>query len=249
MDKSKIKNTTFIQGLNKLGFNKDDSLFFNDTSTTELPDQQILFHLEKAKTFSATAVYLRKQLNGSYKPQVYLFDFTDRTFNTENQNELAEIQKIIWSSGEAPLACVFYRTEIKILNCSTHINDNYSPVHLIDDLKISAEAHTLYNEQFALKIKSGVFWDEEVNKNKFNFSNSAYDVLIKWIRKINEVLSRKHKNIEKIINKIVIQSILIKYLEERKDKDGRGLFKEKYFEEFSKAKNFADVLRTRGKFV
>jgi hypothetical protein len=32
-----------------------------------------------------------RQLSGSYKPQVYLFDFTDRSFENDRENEIAEI--------------------------------------------------------------------------------------------------------------------------------------------------------------
>lgn len=250
MAEVKNKNDIFNQGLSKLGFDKVDDCFFITDSTYNLSsDPQIQFYLENANQLGATAIYLRKQLNGSYKPQVYLFDFTNRDFVIEDQTELSEIQKKIWSSGEAPLACIFYKTEIKILNCATHINTDYSPVYLIKDLKILGEAHHLYNKQFALKIKSGVFWEEEENKRKFDFSNSAYDVLIKWIRKVTEVLSKKNRTNISLIKKVIIQSILIKYLEERKDESGKGLFKEKYFKQFANSKNFADVLRSKGKFV
>ena len=242
----------FIQGLNKLGFYEtDDCLFLTKTSPTELPSPQVHFYLEKANDFDATAVYLRKQLNGGYKSQVYLYDFTDRDFNEQNQNELTEIQKKIWSRGEVPLACIFYTTEIKILNCTTHIQeDNYLPVHLVTDLKYVGEAHHLYNEQFALKIKSGVFWDEEENKNEFSFKNSAYDNLIKNIRFIIAHLKKEYKKkiTEDLITKIIVQAILIKYLEERIDSDGNKLLTNKYFKKYNGSDSFTDVLRT-GKFV
>lgn len=248
----KNKNDIFEQGLNTLGFDfdYDDCLFFIDTPIDKLPDPQILFFLEKAKAFSANAVYLRKQLNGSYKPQVYLYDFTDRRFNNENQNDLTEVQKKIWSSGEAPLACIFYDTEIKILNCTTHIKENYSPAHLVTDLKYAGTTHRLYNKHFALKIKSGIFWEEKENKNKFSFRNSSYDKLIANIRHIANSLRQKYKSIPKdFINKIIIQSILIKYLEERIDDNGNKLLSDKYFRQYDKSSTFNDVLRKKGKFV
>ena len=75
MSEVKSKNFIFTQGLSKLGFDsEDDSLLFTDTPLNKLPSAQIVFHLEKAKDFGATAVYLRRQLNGSYKSQVYLFN-------------------------------------------------------------------------------------------------------------------------------------------------------------------------------
>ncbi len=251
MINTKNYNHIFYQGLKKLGFDsEDDCLFLIETSPIELPSPQIQFFIEKANDFGATAVYLRKQLNGGYKSQVYLFDFTDRSFNEQNQNELTEIQKKIWSRGEVPLACIFYNTEVKILNCTTHIQDNYLPVHLVTDLKYVGEAHHLYNEQFALRIKSGVFWDEEENKNEFRFKNSAYDKLIENIRYIISYLKKEYqrKITEDLITKIIVQAILIKYLEERIDSNKNKLLTNKYFRKYNGSDSFTDVLRN-GKFV
>jgi methylase of polypeptide subunit release factors len=249
MNKVKYLSVNLQKGLDKLGFDRmDDSLFLTDEEK-QLPDPQIKFHLEKALEFQASAVYLRKQLNGSYKPQAYLFDFTGKGFNNENESELTGIQKKIWSSGEAPLACIFYDTEIKILDCSTHIKSDYSPVYLINHLKLAGKADLLYNEQFALKIKSGVFWEEDKNKDKFKFQNSAYDKLIENIRYIVSSLKENCQNVASdLINKIIIQAILIKYLEERIDDDGNKLLSNKYFDKYNNANTFNEVL-SKGKFV
>lgn len=248
---SQVKNISlnFWNGLDKLGFDRNDDSLFLTNEKKKLPDPQIAFYLEKALELQASAVYLRKQLNGSYKLQTYLFDFTDSSFAKENEIQLTEIQKKIWSSGEAPLACIFYKTEIKILNCTTHINDDYTPVHLINDLVITGKAHYLYNEQFAIKIKSGIFWEEDELKNKFKFQNSSYDKLIENIRFIVSNLKQKLPGVSiDLINKIIVQSILIKYLEERIDDNGNKLLSHKYFRKYDKASTFNDVLK-KGKFV
>ncbi len=239
--------SNFDKGLAKLGFySSDDSLFLTEENGI-LPDPQIAFHIERAKEFKASAVYLRRQLNGSYKAQAYLYDYTGRKFE---ENELTNIQKIIWSSGDAPLACVFYDTEIKVLDCTTHIKDDNTPVYLVKNLQVLGKVHALYNEQFAIKIKSGLFWEAEENRNKFKFQNSSYDKLIDNIKFITQELKRNNPNAaDSYINKIIIQSILIKYLEERIDDDGNKLLSNKFFRKYDKANTFADVLRKQGKFV
>jgi len=238
----------FEQGLDKLGFLNDDALFLTDVVSH---NPEINFHIEKARRFKANAVFLRKQFTGNHIPQVYLFDFTNQGFNKDNDDEIAGIQKQIWSSGEAPLACFFYNTEIKIIDCTTPTefkDENFKPTYF-EHLKIADFANKLYYSQFAVKIKSGVFWDELENKNKFKFANSAYDTLIKWIQKVTEVLKNENANIKKsVINKIIIQSILIKYLEDKKDDKEKNLFGNKYFPQFGNSQSFIDVLRN-GKFV
>lgn len=239
------KNLSFKKGLEKLGFySSDDSLYL--VNDKEYNDPQIAFLIEKASQFSASAIYLRKQLNGSYKPQAYLYDYTGRGFQ---ENELTEIQKKIWSSGEAPLACIFYNTEIKILDCTTHINENNTPVYLYKSLQTAEKAHKLYNSEFAIKIKSGIFWEEEENRKKFKFQNSSYDKLINNIRYIIESLKKQNpKASDEFVNKIIVQSILIKYLEERIDDDGNKLLSNKFFKKYDNSQVFNDVL-VKGKFV
>jgi methylase of polypeptide subunit release factors len=245
-------NINFEQGLGRLGFHKNDNALFllAGNEKKQFIEPQINFHIEKADEFDASAVYLRKQLNGSFKPQAYLYDFTNKDFNDQEQDKLVHIQKNIWSSGEAPLACIFYKTEIKILNCTTHIINDYTPVHLVKHLKITGDAHHLYNEQFAIKIKSGIFWEEEELNNKFKFQNSAYDKLIDNIRYIIDYLKMTYKGVTSdLINKLIVQSILIKYLEERIDNDGNKLLSNKYFKKYEKAETFNDVLKRKGKFI
>jgi len=239
----------FIENLKTLGFHKEDDALFLVDEILDYPNE-IRFFIDKAFELDVSAVYFRKQLNGSYLPQIYLYDYTDTDFNPKIENELTEVHKKIWSSGEIPLACVFYRTEIKILDCTTHITDDYKPTYLIKNLKILGKAHRLYNEQFAIKIKSGVFWEEEGLKNKFKFSNnSSYNKLIENIHYITSILKNNNNDLpDYFINKIIVQSILIKYLEERIDTNGKELLSDKFFKQFANSNTFIDVL-TNGKFV
>jgi len=248
---TKVKNmkSLFVNNLGKLGFYEDDdSLFLINQKQRYAP--QVTFHINKAKEFNATAVYLRKLPNGNFQPQVYLYDFTDFDFSIENEVELTHIQKKIWSSGELPLACIFYKTEIKIINCATHIKDNDKPAYLIESLNITDNVQKLYNEQFAIKIKSGLFWEEQEVENSFKFStNSSYTKLIENIKFIVSKFIENNNNFSRqLINKIIVQSILIKYLEERIDGNGNKLLSDKYFKYFDNSKTFNDVLR-KNKFI
>lgn len=235
----------YLEGLKKLGFEGDDLLFLVDEQN--LAEPLLKFHLETAKDLGASAVYFRLQLNGSYKPQVYLFDFTEKSLNEEDTS-IAAIQTNLWSSGEVPLACFFFNTEIKIVDCTKHVTKKFQPEYLVSDLNLVGKAHDLYNEQFAIKIKTGLFWEQEELKKKFKFQNSAYDTLIKNIRNVSEKLKTAHSDSASLINKIIVQAILIKYLEERIDTNGNKLLSEKYFKKYNNASTFNEVLR-KGKFV
>jgi hypothetical protein len=227
------------KGLQILGFNqeREDCLFLCEDINL-IDDLELRIHLEKAILFNANAVFFRKELD-RFKPQVYLYDFTNELFNQDN---LTDIQKKVWSNGTVPIVCAFYDAEIKILDCTQHIKKDNTPVYLAN-LELVARAHQLYNKQFAVKIKTGTFWEEIENKNKFKFNSSAYDILIKWIKEIIR-LSSNSKDISqnKIVKKVIIQSIMIKYLEERKDQNGKSPFNKKYVRKYDNAKDFVEVL-------
>jgi len=249
MEKIKKTGTEFYKNLERLGFYKNDDALFLINSNQKTPPEVELC-LNNAQEFGVSAIYFRKQLNGSYQPQVYLYDFTDKNFNTNTEIQLTDIHKKIWSNGEIPITCFFFKTEIKIIDCTTHITDDYKPSYLIESLKITEKSHSLYNNQFAIKIKSGVFWEEEEVKNKFKFSNnSSYNKLIENINFIVKILKAKYSELPtKFINKLIVQSILIKYLEERIDTNGNELLSDKYFKQFANSDTFITVLK-KGKFV
>lgn len=250
MDNTKVKNTEFLEDIAKLGFVMEDDCLYLTNKQSSISEPEIQFHIEKANELKVSAVYLRRQITGSYKPQVYLFDFTDRNFEEAEENEIADIQTRIWSSGEAPLACVFYNTEIKIIDCTKHVTTDYKPEYLVKDLHLVGKVNNLYNEQFAIKIKSGIFWEQEELKNKFKFQNSAYDKLIDNIRFVANRLTKEFEDASsEIVNKIIIQAILIKYLEERIDNKGNKLLSKKYFQKYDNASTFNEVLKQQGKFA
>jgi len=250
MKRVKNMSISFTENLKILGFLEDDDALFL-TNKNSAPNE-IIFFIDKARELNASAVYFRKLLNGAYQPQIYIYDYTSLDFNSENEIELTEIHKKIWSGGECPITCIFFKTEIKILDCTNHITDDYKPSYLIETLKIAGKSHKLYNNQFAVKIKSGVFWEEEEVKKKFKFStNSSYNKLIENIRHISSILKDNFKNEltdNFFINKIIVQSILIKYLEERIDNNGKELLSDKYFKQFANSRTFIEVLKN-GKFV
>jgi len=236
---------TLKDGLSTLGFYQEtnECLFLTD-DYKQIDDLSVKLQLEKALKFNASAVFFRNEIN-KLKAQIYLYDHTQ---SDSDENHLSDIQKMVWSNGAVPIVCVFYRTEIKILDCTQHIKDNNKPVYLAS-LKNVAKAHHLYNKNFAVKIKTGTFWEETGVKNKFKFNASSYDILIRWIREIAKQISLSNSNAdERIIKKIIIQAIMIKYLEERKDLDGNSSFNQKYFQKYGSCQEFVDVL-SNGNFV
>lgn len=237
----KIKKELYT-GFEVLGFNHElnECLFLCEDKNV-VNDLDLKFNIETARKFDADAIYFRKELE-HFKPQIYIYDFTGKSF-TETESQLTEIHKKVWSSGNVPLVCIFYDTEIKILNCTTPIK-NDKPEYL-QTIKFVDTAKGLYDKQFAIRIKTGTFWEEEENKKKFSFSKSSYEILIKWIKNLKKSLLVQFSTSEneRVINKIIIQSILIKYLEEKRDNKGKNPFPKKYFSTSNKINSYTDILQ------
>jgi len=238
------------KGFKAFGFDQElgNCLYFCDNFNS-VENIELKLHLEQAMSFQATAVFFRMELN-KYKPQVYLYDYTGQKLE---ENKLTNIHKKVWSSGNVPIVCIFYDTEVKILDCSQPIQTNNKPSYLAT-ISLVQKAHHLYNKHFAFKLKTGVFWEEEENKNKFKFQEkSAYDILILWVREIIKEISAANANLNqeqdiRVIKKIIIQSIMIKYFEERKDNFGNSPFNQKYFQKYDDSNEFIDVLEN-GKLI
>ena len=90
---------------------------------------------------------------------------------------------------------------------------------------------------------NGLFWESEAAKNNFSIDKSAYRDLIEGLKGF-----LKRTTIPKAIaHKVLVFSILIKYLEERGEGNDK-LFARDFFKKFD-AENLCDVLRQQGGIV
>jgi type I restriction-modification system DNA methylase subunit len=92
---------------------------------------------------------------------------------------------------------------------------------------------------------NGLFWIEHpdlINKN-----NSPYKILLDGLLAARKDLATKYsnKNALKTISKLLIMSILVRYLEEKKDEAGKRLFdiERDFIKQFKNCNQYTDVLR------
>ncbi len=244
-DTMKSFTTAFGTGLSKLGFNEElnEGLFFTKDIDQYASIHNLWFHLEKAKIFQADAIFCRKIIGNKYIPQVYLYDFTKK--DTYEESVLTEIHKKIWTSSEVPIVCVFTKTDIKILDTTSPINkENDVPTYL-DKIALTSKVHRIFNAQFANDIRTGAYWENETVKKKLSFSkNSSYSILIEYLKiVIKEAVKNADSGKKRLIQKLIVQSILVKYLEEKEDAYGNRVFPSDFFNSYSNATCFCDILR------
>jgi len=166
-------------------------------------------YLEKAKRVGADAIYFRNFQNGVSKPQLYIFDFSNK------EKDIVEIHKNIWSSSEVRLYIVITKTEIKFFNSSKPViqKNGKLTVNPFDTLKIAGDAIEKYKEYSGKKFDNVSFW--ESTKYDFGYSETAYEKLITELKNARTKFLKDIKLDKPIANKLLVLGILIKYLEEK----------------------------------
>lgn len=227
-------------------------VFADDVDITRDPTEVIA--LEYAKKYGADAVYFRRFDDGRPPiPQIYIYDNTDKNLDAE---EIGELHRKLWNSGRVPLFFIFSKTDVRIFNCFRQPNfdkDNQKfTSYPLETIKLAAEIE----EQLELeKIKAfsakqfdnGSFWQTSDYKDEFKLSDSAYEKLLTGLKQVRREIIKRDILPEKITQKLLVMSILVKYLEEREDNEGNRVFPKHFFKEFAKeAENFVDILKTKG---
>jgi SAM-dependent methyltransferase len=115
---------------------------------------------------------------------------------------------------------------------------------MVVSLELAAKAHTEYKKYSAHLFRNGSFWEQKENKDRFQMNTSGHKKLIDNLKRLRDGFAKKQNNIA-ACNKLIVLSILVKYLEERKDSNDNPALPKSYFKKFDDAVSFCDVLRKR----
>ncbi len=184
----------------------------------------------------------------------YLYDYTDKIGVEET--ELTHLHKQLYSSGQVPMFFVFTKRDVRIFNCFERPAEGkelkYSPLTII---KLAAETSKLIDCENQQKFKefsgkafdNGTFWENSVYSSQFKFSNSAYEKLLTELKQALKDIIEQDILPAKFARKIMVVSILIKYLEEREDENGNRVFPDDFFSKFvTKAEKFTGYFKYCG---
>jgi methylase of polypeptide subunit release factors len=240
-----VQNQTLDEKLLLLDFETDSSesgLLFtnkdyrNDTKVSF--DEILTLHL--AQELKASAVYFRRIEGRSSVPQIFVYDNSN---NDISPCDFIDIHRKLWSSGIVPLYYVFDKTEVKIFNCRKPLRRKGKTLiaEEIDSLSLASKVHGYYIKYSSILFKNGSFWELQENRNQFKADSSSYNKLIDGLRRLRDSFVKGQN--ETACNKLLVLSILVKYLEERKDSKGNHVLPQKYFTKFEGAQSFCEVLR------
>lgn len=244
-----MNRVDFNNILEKLDFDYQSGnapLFFTEKSYAS---NQIQFEerlvLDTAEKIGATAVYFRRfSDNQSSKAQLLIFDNTSNKFSGE---EIAEIHRKIWSSGIVPMYYVFDNTNINIYDARKHVKYNEEnqsiSIDPFEQLSLVKESLKKFQNYSAKLFTNGTFWEQKEVRNQFLNKESAENKLIEGLKNLRKQFIEESNLDCEVANKLLVLSILVKYLEERKDDLGTHVFPSDYFSEYQNASSFCDVLR------
>lgn len=242
-----INNTNKLeQALDYLDFplsSGNDTLLFVNAEINTLNPKQI-FSLETASHFKATAVYFRTFENlRDPIPQIYIYDNTKGIID---EKEYAHIHRNLWSSCIVPIFIIIEQSQVLIFDTRKPVETFMGQISAspIDKVEITANALKEYSSKL---FDNGTFWEQEKYNNFFLDSTSAYNDLIGGLKKIRRSFLEKTNLPEKTAHKLLVLSILVKYLEERGN-DEDALFAKDFFKQFG-ADDFCGVLRQKGQIV
>ncbi len=241
----------YLKGLTQLEMFSADEYSTGLIHITELENSHSYINyyqrlvLERAKKIGVDAVYFRNYSDNVRPsvPQLYIFDFTKK------EKDIVEVHKNVWSSSEVRFYIIITKSEIKLFNSSKPVKINSEKklyVSPFDILKISGEAIEKYQKYSGKKFDNGTFWEE--TQIDFGYSETAYEKLIIELKNSRTHFLNKIKLDKKIASKLLVLSILVKYLEEKVDLDEKGIetrvFTIDFFnkKEFGYSKCFTEVI-------
>ena len=196
---------------------------------------EIIFALETAKIkFKADAVYFRNFSDERAAiPQLYLFDYSQKRLTKEDKKQ---IHLKMWNGYQVPAYGIIEKSSISIFD-ARETQKKQKEVYAHEIIKLTAETAADTIQSFA----DGLFWEE--NPNHFKFEKSAARDLIYGLKKVYIDFQKKSGIDRHIALKLLVQSLLIKYLEERDEKSKSGYFAGTYFKKHFQCKNFCDTIR------
>ena len=185
-------------------------------------------YLTEASKLKAYAVFFRRFFKGKadkelpYKsePTVCFFREENVPFNSSAHKS---VHAALWSEGKIDVYIIFGKTRLDIYNARKPAEKLANGDVTLDSeaLKLADSAFLKLNkERFSARLfGTGTFWEQTENKKNINVDNSPYKHLMDYLMNVRSVFNKQNEQqLEpKTIDKLLVLSILVKFLEEKKD--------------------------------
>ncbi|MDO9096850.1 MAG: N-6 DNA methylase, partial [Candidatus Methanoperedens sp.] len=242
----KKTDETFTDLCSRLDYTQKNGLIISDADA-EGEYQKYIFKQAKEK-LGADAVFFFKPETGQSIPLIYFYKLESRDYN-----KIAELHKLAWNLGQAPLLFVILPGVVLIYNSyeKPRLSDNgLLDYHagFIEELNLFIEAKRdleKLNRYRSSELLTGSYWQKY--SEYFHNKERVYQTLLENLEYMRNKLIAEGMRPE-VVHNLLTRSIFIKYLEDRKDKDGYIVFPKGFFENYLPgAKSFTDLLSNKDK--
>lgn len=241
--------------LDKLGFTTNNGLVHHLDEALNNVERLYIEEAKRLLTVPVDAVFFRRFYKNEEDPTPYfsspavcIFYQKDDFFNTKPHKTLhAEL----WSAGKTEIYIILGETRIDIINARKPAkrvvgNDDVS----LDDEDLLLVSEAIQNFE-SLKFSahlfgSGTFWEQSDFQDKIDSNSNPYSFLLNYLMEVRQQL-QKNVTLNQLkaetIDKLLITSILIKFLEEIKDDDGKHTLKDIYKKYNLQTETFEEGIR------
>lgn len=225
--------------LDNLGFTTVNGLVHDLDEAQNNVERLYIYEVKQKLVIPADAVFFRRfySNNGietpiSSVPAVCIFNQNDSFFNSATHKTL---HSELWSAGKIEIYIILGETRIDIINArkpAVRIGRDVSLVHT--DLQLVAEViqEFEYAKFSAHLFSNGTFWEQSEMQQKIDGNSAPYDFLLDYLMEARTLLlndkSIKSRLDPGTIDRLLITSILIKFLEGIKDDDEKNTIKSIY---------------------
>lgn len=207
----------------------------NFSNAKQLPE--VVAVMEKAKHYKADGVFFEASHEGK-PPAAQAFIYREN--GAARDVDFGKLHQQLWSWGGVPLAYRVTPGLVQLFRCAHRPDFEKDGQIVIKPFKTLKAAGKISSDPWwdANRLRSGTLWDEpEVCKKLLSSKQAAQKTLINAVKELHRDLNVKGILPKALRRKLLILSLVIKYLEERK------VFEDGFFGRFLKgAKEFFEVL-------
>jgi len=222
-----------LEVLEKIGYISQNGLVMCDHFGDADNNSEKLL-LSEAKALGATAVLFRRYYDKDFTrsvksdPSVYIFQIKSSKIDIEEHKVL---HAKIWSAGQCEIYIILSSTSVEIFNGRQPAEVKEQTLDLTK-LKLVSDTIDKFNDnRFSASLfGKGVFWEQEDFATKWSENDNPYLHLLNHLMVSRKLLYEKNADNFSIrsIDKLLILSLLIKFIEGIKDSEGKHSLREIY---------------------
>lgn len=242
--------------LNQIGYHYRTDGFVVCSQIDTVKNKVEWLYLKECEKFPVkpSAIFFRRfykndEIEKPYhsEPSVCIFDVENNFFDSELHKQL---HAALWSAGRNEIYVLRNSTQLDILNARKPALKSENDVTLDNsDLRLVAKNLEKYDEfKFSTHLfQSGTFWEQDDFKNRIEGNSSPYEFLLEHLLQARKRIHDELVQLElskQIGDKLLIISILVKFLEEIKVDEEKHTLNEIYQKHNIESNSFAEAIES-----